>query len=306
MFTRTLILKAADWAPVKGLMTRTPLAHPLVNRFIAGETIEQAVQQAEELCEKGMLVTLDLLGEHVETAQEAEQVVKTYEHVLDVISRSPHQSSINLSVKPTQFGLDHGFEVGRANLSRLLQRARQADMFVRLDMESSAYTERTVELVRQLFPTHGNTGTVLQSMLRRTPDDVEEMIRLGARVRMVKGAYLEGPDVAHQDKPSVDRVFVECSKRLMLEGVYPAIATHDERIIRELIRFASENSITPDRFEWQMLFGIRRDLQANLVQEGYRLRVYVPYGKSWYPYFTRRLAERPANLLFLAKALTKR
>jgi proline dehydrogenase len=212
----------------------------------------------------------------------------------------------NISVKPTQLGLNLDADFCRANIERVLTRARElgdgeGEIFVRLDMEASEYTERTVGLVESLWADgHRNVGTVLQSYLHRTPDDVERMIALGARVRLVKGAYMEPPTVAYPDKADVDRMYVEEMQMLLSRGTYPAIATHDEAMIDATRRYAFEQGISKQSFEFQMLFGIRRDLQVRLREEGYRVRIYIPFGSSWYAYLMRRMAERPANMFFVA------
>jgi proline dehydrogenase len=212
---------------------------------------------------------------------------------------------LNISIKLTQCGLDQGEAFAEANYREVVRRAVETHTFVRIDMEASEYTERTVEIVERVFREFPNTGTVLQSYLRRTDDDVERMVGLGARVRLVKGAYLEPETVAYPDKPTVDAQFVKQGKRLLDAGNYPALATHDEAAIREFKAHAEREGIDKSRFEFQMLYGIRRDLQDSLRKEGYNVRVYVPFGDAWYPYFTRRLAERPANALFILKSLFK-
>ena len=212
---------------------------------------------------------------------------------------------LNISIKLTQCGLDQGEAFAEANYREVVRRAAEIGTFVRIDMEASEYTARTVEIVERVFRDFPNTGTVLQSYLHRTDGDVERMIALGARVRLVKGAYLEPEAVAHVVKAKVDEQFVKQGKRLLKAGAYPALATHDEAAIREFNAFAAANGVGKDRFEYQMLYGIRRDLQDSLRKEGYNVRVYVPFGDAWYPYFTRRLAERPANALFIVKSLFK-
>lgn len=306
MLFRTLILKTAGSRPVKSLVTKTRLFRPMVQRFIAGETLDDAMRVAESLASSGLLVTLDLLGENVATAEEADRSTDAYIDIIDRIATSPHRDKVNISIKLTALGLDQGDDVAEANYRRLLGCAGHHSIFVRADMEASEYTERTIRLVETVFPDHPNTGTVLQSMLKRTPEDVERLIQLGCRVRIVKGAYLEPESVAHQEKSVVDAQYVEAAEALLSRGNYPAIATHDEALIDKLTQFVTEHSVTADRFEWQMLYGIRRDLQDGLRAKGYNVRVYVPYGAQWYPYFTRRLAERPANLLFILKSLFKK
>lgn len=306
MLFRSLILRIGALGMVKGLVTKSKLFHPLVMRFVAGESLKEALHAAEDLASRGLRSSLDLLGENVDTREEASASTHAYLEIVERIAASPSRDLINISVKLTAMGLDLGEDVAEQNLRQLLAAAAKHDIFVRCDMEGSPYTERTIAMIEKVYPSHSNTGTVLQSMMRRTPGDVERLIQLGCRVRMVKGAYLEPPDVAFQDKAEVDRVYVEGCKALLKRGNYPAVATHDEAIIAEIKAWADAEGISKDSFEWQMLYGIRRDLQDALAREGYRVRVYIPYGEQWYPYFTRRLAERPANLVFIAKSLLRR
>jgi proline dehydrogenase len=305
MLGRTLILKAAALKPVEKLVRNSFLFRPVVKRFIAGDTLSEALKASELLCEGDLLVTLDYLGENTASKEEALAAIAKYKEMLHEIGKSKHADKINISIKLTQCGLDQGEEFAEANYREVLEVAAQYNNFVRIDMEASEYTERTVAMIERVFPTQPNTGTVLQSYLYRAMDDVRRMIKLGARVRVVKGAYLEPAEVAHPDKADVDRVYLEMSEALLKEGNYPAIATHDEKIINHVRTFAEKNNIGKERFEFQMLYGIRRDLQDSLRKEGYNVRVYVPYGDQWYPYFTRRLAERPANALFILKSLFK-
>lgn len=304
--SRTLILTASSWRWVEALVQRSFLFRPVVRRFIAGVTLDEAMAQAESLVSRGFLVSLDCLGENTTTQDGAKESRDLYLQLLDRIRESPHRDFINISIKLTQCGLDLGDEIAEEHYRTLLQAAQPANTFVRVDMESSAYTKRTIRMLDRVWTTYKNTGTVLQSYLKRSPADVEHMIAIGARVRLVKGAYLEPESVAFQSKADVDRAFEQLGRRLLDKGVYPALATHDERLIKKLKRYAQEQGIGKDRFEWQMLFGIRRDVQESLLREGYSVRVYVPFGPSWYPYFTRRLAERPANVWFIFKALFQR
>lgn len=305
MIGRALILKTAALPPVERIVRHSFLFRPLVKRFIAGDTLEQAMALAEDLCERGLLVSLDNLGENTRSEAEAVEAKKTYIAMLERIAQSKHRDKINISIKLTQCGFDLGDEFAEAAYREVLAVAQRLDNFVRVDMEDSSYTDRTVRMLERVFPDFPNTGTVLQSYLRRSIDDTKRMIRLGCRIRVVKGAYLEPASVAYEAKSKVDEVFVQMSQMLMKDGNYPAIATHDERIIQTLKEYAAQEGIGKDRFEFQMLFGIRRDLQDSLREEGYNVRIYVPYGDSWYPYFTRRLAERPANGLVILRALFK-
>jgi len=291
------------------VVTGTPVSRAMARRFVAGDTLEEAVEAARVLNDAGLTASLDYLGEAVESREEAEAATDMVIRILETVKREGLDA--NVSVKPTQFGLDLDPEMCRRNIEMVLQRARElgdgaGEIFVRLDMESSDYTERTVALVEALWADgFHNTGTVLQSYLRRTPDDLERMIALKARVRLVKGAYKEPDAVAFPDKADTDRMFVQEMERLLDAGNYPAIATHDEAIIDAARRYVWEKGISKDSFEFQMLYGVRRDLQARLREEGYNVRVYVPFGDSWYPYLMRRLAERPANMLFMAGSIAR-
>lgn len=305
MLGRSLILKTAAWKPVERLVRRSFLFRPLVRRFIAGDTLEEAMVHVEKLAANGLATTLDYLGENTASEAEALAAKATYIAMLERIAQSPHRDKINISIKLTQCGLDQGEAFAEENFREVLTVAAKSDTFVRVDMESSDYTERTIAMIERVFPDHPNTGTVLQSYLYRTPDDTERLIRLGCRVRIVKGAYLEPDTVAFREKSKVDEAYIEIAKQFMSRGNYPAIATHDAKIIDALKAYAKAENIDRSRFEFQMLYGIRRDLQDGLRDEGYPVRVYVPFGDMWYPYFTRRLAERPANAFFILKSLFK-
>lgn len=322
---RTIVLKTSGLAPVKSLVRKSFLFRPLVRRFIAGDTLEEALAATEPLLAKGLKVSLDYLGENTASEQEALDAKATYIRMLDTISNVPlvqkwnskhshaenlHRSGdgiepLNISIKLTQCGLDQGIEFAEKNLRDVLQAASQRSNFVRVDMEASEYTERTMDMIERVFKDYKNTGTVLQTYLYRTPEDVERVILWGARVRLVKGAYLEPATVAFPEKSKVDDAYITLGKRLLDAGTYPAFASQDEKIIRILCDYAKEKNIDKTKFEFQMLYGIRRDLQDSLHAEGYNVRVYVPFGDAWYPYFTRRLAERPANTLFIVKSLFK-
>ena len=280
-------------------------ARQMASRFVAGETIATALAAVEQLNANGITASLDLLGESVSSEAEARDTGRQYLEILDRIEQKKLQA--NVSVKLTALGQDISDELGLEIVRQVLERAKQYESFVRLDMESSAYTDRTLDTFEQkLYPDFTeNVGVVLQSALRRTLDDVERANRLKCRVRICKGAYLEPATVAFPDKADVDRNYVAAMHRLMEHGNYPGIATHDELIINEAKRFAKERGIASDRFEFQMLYGVRRDLQEQIVKEGYRMRVYVPFGSQWYPYLMRRLAERPANIAFMAGNIVK-
>lgn len=305
MLSRTLILKTSALRPVEKLVRRSRLFKGIVHRFIAGDTLEEALSVSEDLAQRGFFVTLDYLGENTRSEQEALAARTEYVEMLEKIAASPCASKTNISIKLTQCGLDQGEEFAEKNYRSVLAVAANHDNFVRVDMEGAAYTDKTVRMVERVWPDYKNTGTVLQSYLRRTPRDVERMIELQMRTRLVKGAYLEPEEIAYQDKRKVDEAYVQCAKRMMDAAYYPALATHDRAIIEALKSYAAEKKIDPAKFEFQMLYGIRRDLQDSLRKEGYNVRVYVPFGSSWYPYFTRRLAERPANVAFILKSLTR-
>lgn len=303
MIFRTLILKSATLPAIEKIVRGSRLFRPIVNRFIAGETAESGLAVAESLAREGFHVTLDLLGENVHSVEEANRSTENYIDLLNRIAASPQRERINISIKLTALGLDQSAELAEANYRLLLQAAKPADIFIRADMEGSPYTEITIDLVRKVRKDFPNTGTVLQSYLYRTNRDLETLIGDSCRIRMVKGAYLEPSEIAFPAKADVDRQYVEQSKKLLVRARYPAIASHDARIIGILRQFVLDRNISKATFEWQMLFGIRRDLQASLRDEGFNVRIYLPFGEAWYPYFTRRLAERPANLLFIARSL---
>jgi proline dehydrogenase len=284
-------------------METSSLAQRLSTRFVAGETLDQALAVARKLNAEGIAVTLDHLGESVSTLTEAAEARDVYLRTLAAIHSNGIQG--NVSLKLTQFGLDLSYEQCLANVEQLVRRAAEIDNFVRVDMESSDYTDRTLNLVHTLHARYGAVGVVIQSYLHRSESDVEKLCAEKIRVRLCKGAYLEPDDVAFARKSDVDRSYRELTRYLLQKGVYPAFATHDEAMIRQTCQFVSERKIRRDSFEFQMLYGIRRDLQRRLVADGYRVRLYVPFGKAWYPYYMRRLAERPANVFFILRNLVR-
>ena len=302
---RTSLLYLSRQQGVFDFVRNVGFARKMASRFVAGETISTAVDAVAQLNAKGISASLDLLGESVHSEAEARATGRQYLEILDRIHE--RKLDANVSVKLTALGQDISDDLGVEVVREVIARAKQYDSIVRLDMESSAYTDRTLDTFEQkLFPGfENNVGVVLQSSLRRTLDDVARANRLSARVRICKGAYLEPPAVAFPEKADVDRNYVAAMHTLMTEGRYPGIATHDEAIIAEAKRFAKEKGIAPDKFEFQMLYGVRRDLQEQIVKEGYRMRVYVPFGSQWYPYLMRRLAERPANIAFMAGNIVK-
>jgi proline dehydrogenase len=296
---RSALLYLSGQQQIFRFVRNNKLAKSFANRFVAGETLESALAAVSRLNTAGITASLDLLGESVHNEAEARAAGQAYVNMLDRIYE--RKLDANVSVKLTAMGLDISEDLCVATMHKILQRAREYRTFVRIDMESSAYTQRTMDLFEErLYPAYReNVGIVLQSYLYRTFADVEHANLTKARVRICKGAYKEPETVAYPDKKAVDANYVRCMHALVQYGNYPGIATHDEAIIREAKRFVKEKQIPPTRFEFQMLYGVRRDLQDQLVREGYRMRVYVPFGTQWYPYLMRRLAERPANVAFL-------
>ncbi|MDP9204020.1 MAG: proline dehydrogenase family protein [Gemmatimonadota bacterium] len=296
---RSALLYLSGQQQIFRFVRNNRLAKSFANRFVAGETLDTALAAVARLNARKITASLDLLGESVHNEAEARAAGDAYVTMLDRIHEQ--KAHANVSIKLTAMGLDVSEDLCVAIMHKILQRAREYQTFVRIDMESSEYTERTLDLFEQrLYPAYReNVGIVLQSYLYRTFADVQRADLIKARVRLCKGAYKEPETVAYPEKKDVDANYVRCLQELMLKGNYPGIATHDEAIITEAKRFASENTIAANRFEFQMLYGVRRDLQDRLVREGYRMRVYVPFGTQWYPYLMRRLAERPANVAFL-------
>ncbi len=270
-------------------------------RFVAGETVDDAIRAARDLQTKGIGSTMDLLGENTGSEEDAARATEEIVGLLDRV----HAANIdcNASVKLTQLGLDLGEDLCRRNLERIVRHAASLGGFIRVDMEESSYTQRTLDIVRNVHAVSGNLGTVIQAYLYRSEQDVRDLIESGVRIRLCKGAYLEPVSVAFKKKRDTDANFVKLMKLLLASGQCHAVATHDEAMVNATTRFVRENKIPQDRFEFQMLYGIRRDLQQRLAREGYRVRVYIPYGTRWYPYFMRRLAERPANVSFIVRNL---
>ena len=265
-------------------------------RFVAGEALDEAIQVARALNRQSMHVTLDHLGENVSDEREARAAAQDYIAILDRIKQAGVDA--NISIKLTALGLDISQKLCEQNLRSILQHAQPYPIFVRIDMEGSPYTEQTVDITLRVHEQFEHVGTAIQSYLFRSKKDTEQLIAQGVRVRLVKGAYKEPKTIAFQDKRDADKSFVQLMMMLLLRGNYPAIATHDEAIVNATCKFARDNGISKSAFEFQMLYGIRRDLQEKLVSQGYNMRIYVPYGSRWYPYLMRRMAERPANLVF--------
>ncbi len=302
---RSALLYLSGQQQIFRFVRNNKLAKTMANRFVAGETLDTALAAVARLNARGITASLDLLGESVHNEEEARTSGEGYVSMLDRIYE--RKADANVSVKLTAMGLDISEDLCVAIMHKILQRAREYQTFVRIDMESSEYTQRTLDLFEhRLYPAYReNVGIVLQSYLYRTFADAERANLLKARVRLCKGAYKEPETVAYPNKKDVDSNYVRCMHELMLKGNYTGIATHDEAIIKEAKRFAKDNQIATSRFEFQMLYGVRRDLQDQLVREGYRMRVYVPFGTQWYPYLMRRLAERPANVAFLTGSVFK-
>lgn len=296
---RSGLLYLSEQPSVFRFVRKNGLARKLASRFVAGETLDTAAQAVKDLNAARISASLDLLGESVTTEVEARAAADTAIQILERIAAD--RLDANVSMKLTQLGLDLDPASCAANARRVLERARSLEIFVRIDMESSAYTQRTLDLVeRELFPEFPkHVGVVIQSYLYRSAEDVRRLVGLGMRVRLCKGAYKEPPAVAFPAKADVDKAYGELMEELLVGAAYPAIATHDEALITRARRFAEAHRIPSDRFEFQMLYGVRRDLQEQLVRAGHRMRVYVPFGTQWYPYLMRRLAERPANIAFI-------
>ncbi len=280
------------------------ITRKMSRRFVAGEQLEEAVEATRVLNRSGIQVALDLLGENVASEQEAQVAAQNYSAALPRIKQAGLDA--NVSVKLTALGLDLSEELSERHFRAILEHAQQYNIFVCADMEGSAYTERTVNMTLHMHKQFTQLGTVIQSYLHRSRDDVARLIEQGVRVRLVKGAYKEPPELAFQRKREVDEAYVQLMGQLLARGNFPAIATHDEAIVDATCKFARNNGIGKSAFEFQMLYGIRRDLQQKLVQQGYNVRIYVPYGSQWYPYFMRRLAERPANIVFLLSNALRR
>jgi len=299
------LLWLSEQPKIFNFVRKNPLARKFASRFVAGETVETAIEAVRTVNPKGITASLDLLGESVTQESEATSARDTYLGMLDRIAETRVNS--NVSLKLTQMGFDISEDLCLANMRTILDKAKALNTFVRLDMEGSAYTQKTLDFFSQkLFGSYAAvTGVVIQSCLRRSPQDIDRLIEMKARVRLCKGAYLEPPAVAFPDKRDVDRSYVELMKRLMANGNYPGIATHDERIITEAKDYAKREAIDPSRFEFQMLYGVRRDLQERLRREGWNMRVYIPFGTQWYPYLMRRLAERPANIAFIMGSVVR-
>ena len=296
---RAILLELAKSSKLRRWIISHDTTRGMARRFVPGEELAAAIDAARACNRAGMTASLDHLGENVVTRDDAERARSSYTQALDRIPAEGIEA--NVSLKLTHLGLDLGEEFCAGQLRQVTRRARELNNFVRVDMEGSAYTDRTLRLVKQARAETDAVGTVIQAYLYRSEEDVRALLGIGCRIRLVKGAYKEPSQIAFRRMKDVDANFVKLMKILLPSGIYHALATHDPKMIEATIRFAAEQNITKDRFEFQMLYGIRTDLQSQLVRQGYRMRVYIPFGVDWFPYFMRRLAERPANLAFFAK-----
>jgi proline dehydrogenase len=306
---RALFISLSESRSLRAFAERSTIGQRLSSRFVAGTQVEDALRAALAVNQAGMSVSIDNLGENVTNAEEARSSAQLYHQLLDQIAA--RKLDANISLKLTHMGLDVDEALARELVSGLVAKAAtmQPQNFVRVDMEGSPYTQRTLDFVHELHRQPGNqgrVGAVIQSYMRRAENDVEKLLAAGIRIRLCKGAYKEPPEIAFQQKSEVDANYVKLMKILMKSGIYHGLATHDEKIINQAKAFATKNRISRDAFEFQMLYGIRRDLQQALVREGWRMRVYIPFGAEWYPYLMRRLAERPANALFIARNLFRK
>lgn len=303
MLRSTLLFLSERETPRK-ILASLPAGRRLAARFIAGEDLESALQVVRRLNDEGFDATLDYLGESVHHREGAAAAARVYCSILDRLAATRLRS--NISIKLTQLGLDIGAEVAHRNLATIWQAAAAHQIFVRIDMESSAYTQATLRVFHEASAPRDVLGVVIQSYLFRSAKDTDDLLAEGARIRLVKGAYKEPANIAYPEKADVDGSFVRLMQRLLSSSGYHAIATHDPAMIRATCDYARDKGMANDRFEFQMLYGIRRDLQQQLMRQGYRVRIYVPYGRQWYSYFMRRLAERPANLLFVLRNLFRK
>lgn len=303
---RAAFIALSENRSLRHMAESSSLGHRVSGRFVAGTTVEEALKATQETNAHGMSVSLDNLGENVTNPDEARQSAQLYHELLDRIAERGLDA--NVSLKLTHMGFDVDQQLAVDIVEKLVAHAREKQSFVRVDMEGSPYTQRTLDLVEQIHSRNGNrgaVGAVIQAYLRRSEGDIQNLILQRTRIRLCKGAYKEAPEIAFPDKADVDANYVKLMKILLKSGIYHGIATHDEEMIQATIAFAQAEKIPATAFEFQMLYGIRRDLQRELVRQGWRMRVYIPFGTEWYPYFMRRLAERPANVLFVARNLLR-
>jgi len=304
---RATFIALSESRPLRSFAEKTALGQRLSSRFVAGLTVDDALRAARAMNRLGLGVSVDNLGENVTSAAEARQSAQLYHQMLDQMAGQ--ELNANVSLKLTHMGLDVDEKLAYEITSELVQHAARINNFVRVDMEGSAYTQRTLDFVRSLHrePEYaGHVGAVIQSYLHRSEADVEQLVAEHIRIRLCKGAYKEPPEIAFEKKAEVDANYVKLMKVLLKSGIYHGIATHDENMIRAAIDFARREAIPAGAFEFQMLYGVRRDLQQKLIKEGWKCRVYIPFGAEWYPYLMRRLAERPANAIFILKNLFRR
>ena len=301
---RAALLKLSESKSFANWVVSNDRTRRMAHRFVPGETLDQAIAAARECNNLGMFASLDYLGENVSTQEDAQRARDAYLEIFDRIANE--RLYANVSCKLTQLGLDLGVEFCESLVVPIVQRAASYDNFLRVDMEGSVYTQRTVELVKRVRAQNPAIGTVIQSYLYRSEADITDLLAYGCRIRLCKGAYKEPAEVAFPKKKDVDANYVRLMQMLLSSGFYHGIATHDPAMIAATIRFAAAKQISKDDFEFQMLYGVRTDLQRRLVKDGYRLRIYIPYGRDWFPYFMRRLAERPANVAFFARNLLRR
>jgi proline dehydrogenase len=301
---RALLLQLAKSSWLRRWITSHGVTRGMARRFVPGEELAAAIEAARACNKAGMTASLDHLGENVVTPEDAARARGSYTEALERIASEGVDA--NVSLKLTHLGLDLGEEFCAEQLHIVTRRAAELGNFVRVDMEGSAYTDRTLRIVKQARAETDAVGTVIQAYLFRSEEDVRELLAAGCRIRLVKGAYKEPPLIAFRRKRDVDANFIKLMKILLPSRIYHALATHDPQMIEAAIRFTAEQNITKDKFEFQMLYGIRTDLQSRLVRQGYRVRVYIPFGQDWFPYFMRRLAERPANLFFFVRNLFRK
>lgn len=301
---RRALLALSENRRARELVLRNPLARRAARRFVAGETLDDALAAADRLATAGFLTSLNLLGERTVSGADAEAAAVGYEEILERLR--DRTMDCYVAVKLTQLGLDVSEDLASRLLRRILERARPAGTLVRIDMEHSMYVDATLRILKRLRGEGFEAlGAVIQAYLYRSAQDLEHLLALGIPIRLVKGAYMEPAAIAYPKKRDVDAAYERLMRRLLTDAGYHAIATHDERLIRAALRFAHEQGRAPEAFEFQMIYGVRRDLQEWLRREGARIRVYIPFGVQWYPYFMRRLAERPANLMFLLRNIVR-
>lgn len=301
MILRSVLLYMSGKKKFAEKVIRIGMFNRMAFRFVAGEEINKAIEVAKEFNKDSITVTFDHLGENVSSKEQAIEAANEYLMILDEINKD--NCIANVSLKLTQMGMDIGHSFCLDNVERIVKKAKELNNFVRIDMESSNYTDLTMDIFKNLHSKYDNVGIVIQAYLYRSSKDIDDILKIKGRIRLCKGAYMEPSTIAFKKKKDTDANFIELMRKLLMDSEYHAIATHDEKMIQATIDFVKKKGIPKNKFEFQMLYGIRRDKQLHLAQEGYNVRIYVPYGKEWYPYFMRRLGERPANLFFILKYL---